>query len=143
VFEKEGQRNVNFDWTEYGHTGALWLRLEIPYPKTGGPGGNFHIVGMFTPISEGMTAINFWRCRKVAGWQRDTWRFLYKNRLEARHWHVLEQDRIMLEQCDPDANKDENLYSHDMGLALVRRTMRKEARAQLAALAEKSAHAAE
>ena len=136
VFEKEGQRNVNFDWTEYGHTGALWLRLEIPYPKSGGPGGNFHIVGMYTPISENKAAVIHWRCRKVSGWQRDTWRFLYKNRLEARHWHVLEQDRTMLEQCDPDANKHENLYSHDSGLVRLRRILRNQATQQVAALAE-------
>ena len=28
VFEKEGQRNVNFDWTEFLDTGAHWLRLD-------------------------------------------------------------------------------------------------------------------
>ncbi len=134
VFEKEGQRNVNFDWTEYGMSGALWLRLEIPYPKTGGPGGNFHIVGMVTPAGDNNSAIVFWRCRKVSGWQRNAWRFLYKNRLEARHWHVLEQDRVMLEQCDPDANKRENLYAHDMGLIRLRRVFRNQATAQLAAL---------
>ncbi|MDF2117001.1 aromatic ring-hydroxylating dioxygenase subunit alpha [Roseiarcaceae bacterium H3SJ34-1] len=136
VFEKEGQRNVNFDWTEYANTNALWLRLEIPYPKSGGPGGNFHIIGMYTPISENKAVVIHWRCRKVDGWHRDTWRFLYKNRLEARHWHVLEQDRTMLEQCDPDANKHENLYSHDMGLVRLRRVMKNQAVQQLTALAE-------
>ena len=30
MFEKVGQRNINFDWTEFGDTGAHWLRLEIP-----------------------------------------------------------------------------------------------------------------
>ena len=135
VFEKEGQRNVNFDWTEYGHTGAFWLRLEIPYPKTGGPGGNFHIIGMYTPISANRAAVMHWRCRKVSGWQRDAWRFLYKNRLEARHWQVLEQDRVMLEQCDADANQHENLYAHDMGLVRLRRVLRNQAIAQLSELA--------
>ncbi len=141
VFEKEGQRNVNFDWTEYGHTGALWLRLEIPYPKTGGPGGNFHIIGMYTPISENKTAVIHWRCRRLSGWQRDAWRFLYKNRLEARHWQVLEQDRVMLEQCDPDANQHENLYAHDMGLVRLRRVMRNQAAGQIAELAQAGRHA--
>ena len=28
----------------------------------------------------------------MQGWQRDAWRFLYKNRLEGLHWAVLEQD---------------------------------------------------
>ena len=117
-------------------TGATWLRLEIPYPKTGGPGGNFHIVGMCTPISPTKTAIVFWRCRKVSGWQRDTWRFLYKNRLEARHWHVLEQDRLMIEEFEPDANHREMLYQHDIGLVKARKLMRAKAEAQLKALAE-------
>ena len=34
---------------------------------------------------------------RALGWQRDLWRFLYKNRLEGRHWAVLEQDRIVHE----------------------------------------------
>ncbi|MFC5606850.1 aromatic ring-hydroxylating oxygenase subunit alpha [Variovorax soli] len=125
VFEKEGQRNVNFDWTEWGDTGAHWMRLEIPYPKTGGPGGNFIIIGGYSPINSGLTAVFFWRCRKLpAGWERDTWRFLYQNRLEARHWHVLEQDRVMLEDMEPDANQHENLYQHDLGVVRLRRHLR-------------------
>lgn len=135
VFEKEGQRNVNFDWTEWGETGTHWMRLEIPYPKTGGPGGNFHIVGSYTPITDTMAAVTHWRCRRIDGWQRDTWRFLYKNRLEARHWAVLEQDRVMLEQCEPDAREREILYHHDMGLVRLRRRLKALATEQLAALA--------
>jgi phenylpropionate dioxygenase-like ring-hydroxylating dioxygenase large terminal subunit len=133
VFEKVGQRNVNFDWTEWGETGLHWMRLEIPYPKTGGPGGNFIIVGTYTPISPTMSAVIHWRCRKVDGWQRDAWRFLYKNRLEARHWHVLEQDRVMIELYAPDARDYENLYQHDTGLVRLRRRMRTLAQQQIAA----------
>jgi phenylpropionate dioxygenase-like ring-hydroxylating dioxygenase large terminal subunit len=135
VFEKEGQRNVNFDWTEFGDTGTHWLRLEIPYPKNGGPGGNFHIVGIYTPIAENIAGVFHWRCRRVSGWQRDAWRFLYKNRLEARHWAVLEQDRAMLEQFDPDACNHEFLYQHDMGVVRLRRYLRNKAEAQLKAQA--------
>jgi phenylpropionate dioxygenase-like ring-hydroxylating dioxygenase large terminal subunit len=125
VFEKTGQRGVNFDWTEWGDTGWQWMRLEIPYPKTGGPGGNFAIVAGLAPISKTQSAVFFWRCRKVSGWQRDTWRFLYRNRLEARHWHVLEQDRIMMEQMEPDANQREHLYQHDIGVSRLRRHLKK------------------
>lgn len=132
VFEKVGQRNVNFDWTEWGETGLHWMRLEIPYPKTGGPGGNFVIVGTYTPITPTMSAVIHWRCRKVEGWQRDAWRFLYKNRLEARHWHVLEQDRVMIEQFPADARERENLYQHDTGLVRLRRRMRALAQQQIA-----------
>lgn len=131
VFEKAGQRGVNFDWTEWGETGLHWMRLEIPYPKTGGPGGNFAIVGCVTPISADLCAVFFWRCRKVQSWMRDTWRFLYRNRLEARHWTVLEQDRVMMEQMELDANERENLYQHDIGLVRLRRRLRRLAEEQL------------
>lgn len=131
VFEKEGQRDVNFDWTEWGDTGTHWMRLEIPYPKTGGPGGNFIIIGSYTPISPNVAAVFHWRCRRVSGWQRDAWRFLYRNRLEARHWAVLEQDREVLEFMEPDANQNEHLYQHDMGIVRLRRHLRNLAKAQL------------
>jgi phenylpropionate dioxygenase-like ring-hydroxylating dioxygenase large terminal subunit len=134
VFEKEGQRGVNFDWTEWADTDLHWMRLEIPYPKTGGPGGGFTIIGSYTPIVENVSAAFHWRCRKLpAGWQRDTWRFLYRNRLEARHWTVLEQDRAVLEVMEPDANQNEHLYQHDMGIVRLRRHLRNLAKAQLAA----------
>ena len=136
LFAKEGQRNVNFDWSEFADTGGQWARLEIPYPKTGGPGGGFIIIGMVTPISPELCGVYFWRVRKVApGWQRDTWRFLYRDRLEARHWHVLEQDRVLLEDLAPNANdpKHEHLYDHDMGVVRLRRVMRSLAQEQIEA----------
>jgi len=136
VFEKEGQRGVNFDWTEWADTGVHWMRLEIPYPKTGGPGGGFSIIGSYTPITPTMSAVFHWRCRRIDGWQRDTWRFLYKNRLEARHWAVLEQDRDMLEFMEPDANEREHLYQHDMGIVRVRRHLKHLAKAQVEASAK-------
>ena len=43
------------------------------------------IIGSYTPIGSNMSAVFFWRCRRVQGWQRNVWRFLYRNRLEARH----------------------------------------------------------
>jgi phenylpropionate dioxygenase-like ring-hydroxylating dioxygenase large terminal subunit len=133
VFEKTGQRGVNFDWTEWGGTHLHWMRLEIPYPPSGGPGGNFAIVACATPINERLCAVFFWRCRRVDGWQRDAWRFLYRNRLEARHWAVLEQDRVMLEQMEPDANQHEHLYQHDIGLVRLRRLLKKLATEQVEA----------
>jgi len=132
IFEKADQRDVNFDWSEFADTGLQWLRLDIPYPKTGGPGGSFVIIGCCTPIAANKSAVFFWRTRKVSGWQRNAWRFLYRNRLEARHWAVLEQDRVVLEVMDPDANKHEHLYQHDVGLMRVRRQLRQLAIEQLA-----------
>jgi len=132
VFEKKGQRDVNFDWTEWREAGHIHtMRLEIPYPKTGGPGGNFTIVGSYVPAEKNVTGVFFWRCRKVSGWQRDTWRFLYKNRLEQRHWNVLEQDRVAIEAMEPNANTREFLYQHDLGIVRLRRRLKALAQAQI------------
>ncbi len=130
VFEKVGQRGVNFDWVELGESGCLWLRLTIPYQTKYGPGGSFGIVGFATPVDETHCQVYFWRTRKVQGWQRDVWRFLYRNRLEGLHWQVLEQDRLVLEAMAPDAREHEFLYEHDVGLARVRRMLEKRAAEQ-------------
>jgi phenylpropionate dioxygenase-like ring-hydroxylating dioxygenase large terminal subunit len=135
IFEKTNQRGINFDWTEFGETGGAWMRLAIPYRKKVGPGGPFTIVGFTTPIDEGHCQVFFWRIRKVQGWQRDVWRFLYKNRLEGLHWNVLEQDRIVLENMAPNARGREFLYQHDVGLTWVRRMLTKMAEKQVIALA--------
>ena len=135
-FEKTDQRGVNFDWVEYCRTGADWVQLEIPYPPTAGPGGPFGIVGMGTPINAHQTAVFFWRYRLVTGWERDTWRFLYKTKLEDRHWAVLEQDRMMLEAMAKDADQAENLYQHDLGVVRLRRLYLSLAEQQAAALVQ-------
>jgi phenylpropionate dioxygenase-like ring-hydroxylating dioxygenase large terminal subunit len=142
LFEKVGQRDVNFDWVEWGETGSAWMRLSIPYRKDAGPGGTFYIVGFVTPVDERNCRVFFWRCRKVAGWQRDAWRFLYKTRLEGLHWEVLEQDRVVLEAMAPDAREHEFLYQHDTGLSRVRRRLHQLAGEQLAALARANSVAA-
>ena len=85
--------------------------------------GGGAIIGSYTPIGPNLSAVFFWRCRRVDGWQRNVWRFLYRNRLEARHWVVLEQDRVMLESMEPDANQREHLYEHDVGLSRLRKIM--------------------
>ena len=127
IFEKVGQQGVNFDWVELGDTGAMWLRLSIPYRKRYGPGGPFFIVGIATPVDATHCQVYFWRTRKVQGWQRNAWRLLYKNRLEALHWAVLEQDQFVLESLPADAREREFLYDHDVGLARVRRLLEKRA----------------
>lgn len=127
IFEKTTQQGVNFDWVELGDTGGLWLRLSIPYRKRYGPGGSFTIVGFATPVDDKHCQVYFWRCRKVQGWQRHVWRFLYRNRLEGLHWAVLEQDQIVLETLPEHARDNEFLYDHDVGLARVRRMLEKRA----------------
>jgi hypothetical protein len=46
---------------------------------------------------------------------------------------VLEQDRVMMEDMEPDANQREILYQHDMGIVRLRRRLRSLAEAQIAA----------
>jgi phenylpropionate dioxygenase-like ring-hydroxylating dioxygenase large terminal subunit len=135
MFEKVGQRDVNFDWVELGDTGCLWLRLAIPYKKRYGPGGNFGIVGFATPVDETHCQVYFWRTRKVQGWQRSVWRFMYRNRLEALHWAVLEQDQFVLESLPDNARTREYLYEHDVGVVRVRRMLEKRAAEQALARA--------
>ncbi|MEC7489509.1 MAG: aromatic ring-hydroxylating dioxygenase subunit alpha [Pseudomonadota bacterium] len=127
IFEKKNQKGVNFDWSEWYDVDFQAVCLEIPYPLTGGPGGSFGIVFHTTPIDDSSSVCFFWRHRKVSGWERATWRFLYKNRLEGRHWHVLEQDRLVAERMAEDADRNEYLYSHDAGVVRVRKLMADEA----------------
>ena len=137
IFGKSDQRDVNFDWIEWGDSGAFWMRVSpLPYRKEVGPGGHFGIIGFVTPIDEDNCRVFFWRTRKVEGWQRDVWRFMYRHRLETLHWDVLEQDRVLLEGMARDARDHEFLYQHDTGLARVRRLLEQEAETQLTALAE-------
>ena len=49
----------------------------------------------------------------MSGWQRNVWRFLYRNHLEQLHWDVLEQDRIILENLAPNA-RARNSYINTM-----------------------------
>jgi phenylpropionate dioxygenase-like ring-hydroxylating dioxygenase large terminal subunit len=128
------QQNKNFDWTEMvTESAAPYCRLDIPYPDAAGPGGPFRIIGFTTPVDEGNCLVFFWRMRKASGLAREVWRFLYRATLEARHWHVLEQDREMLVHMPPDARKREMLYQHDVGVARIRQALVNKAKAQLAA----------
>lgn len=130
-FAKTDQQNVNFDWVEYHRSGIDWLHLAIPYPPSGGPGGPFGVVGMVTPATAASCKVFFWRYRRVSGWERDVWRFLYRTVIEERHWQVLEQDRELLQAMAPDADAHEHLYQHDLGVVRIRKLLREQARRQV------------
>jgi hypothetical protein len=128
------QKDVNLDWTDVIVDGAqVYCRLDIPYPDAAGPGGPFRIIGYTTPVDERSCMVFFWRFRQVSGVARESWRFLYRATLEARHWHVLEQDREMLTNIPGDAHKREMLYQHDVGVARMRRMLAQQVKDQLAA----------
>ncbi|WP_346913772.1 aromatic ring-hydroxylating dioxygenase subunit alpha [uncultured Roseibium sp.] len=128
------QSGENFDWSEFEvHPGTMFCFLDIPYPKAAGPGGNMRIVGFVAPIDATTCKVFFWRLRKVSGLARESWRFLYRAKLEANHWHVLEQDRVMLEGMPDDARKREMLYQHDLGVSRIRQMLTRAAKSQIEA----------
>jgi phenylpropionate dioxygenase-like ring-hydroxylating dioxygenase large terminal subunit len=129
---RTNQSGVNIDWHEVMfHPGnILWVTTEIPYPPSAG-GGSFMINGHPTPIDAETTYVWFYRSRRLSGWQRDMWRFLYRNRLEARAFYVVEQDRTMLERISLSARERERLIQTDIAVGRMRRLVREEALRQL------------
>jgi phenylpropionate dioxygenase-like ring-hydroxylating dioxygenase large terminal subunit len=125
---RDNQRGVNIDWHEafLRPDNIFWIRTEIPYPASIG-GGSFRIVGLPTPIDRNSTYFWVYRSRKISGWQRDLWRFLYKNRLGPRSDIVVEQDRVMLEAIPLEARRREKLLQVDVAVARLRRMLRAEA----------------
>ncbi|RRQ27411.1 3-phenylpropionate dioxygenase [Rhodococcus sp. Eu-32] len=138
-FEKTDQRGVNFDWVEFVRGSMDFVDLEIPYGPGAGPGGVFGIVGMSTPVDAENSVVFHWRTRRVSGWERESWRFLYRTVLEEKHWQVLEQDRTVLEVLASDADHEEHLYQHDLGVSRIRRMYRADAVAQAEQLAKANA----
>lgn len=132
--ERVGQTGENFDWSEFEvHEGNMFCFLEIPYPAAAGPGGVFRIVGFCQPMDATTNKVFFWRMRQVEGVARESWRFLYRARMEKTHWDVLEQDRVMLEGMPDDARKREMLYQHDLGVSRIRQILTRAAKAQIEA----------
>jgi|SRR5579884_1111080 len=138
VVKRVAQQQVNFDWAELIVTDCmLYGRVLIPYPPAAGPGGPMFVITFVTPVDESNCRIFFWRTRAaLTTLERETWRFLFRARLETRHWRVLEQDREMLEHMPPDAYQREMLYQHDIGVTRLRRIMRRKAEAQIKAEAD-------
>ena len=133
---RTNQRGVNIDWNEtfLYPDNVFWVRTEIPYPPH--IGGSFRINAHPTPIDKDRTFVWFYRSRQITGWQRDMWRFLYRNRLEARAFEVVDQDRVMLERVSLQARQREMLLQTDIAVARIRRIMKREAERQFTALAE-------
>jgi phenylpropionate dioxygenase-like ring-hydroxylating dioxygenase large terminal subunit len=123
IVEREGQRGVNFDWSEFYCRASLWVRLDIPLPF--GPKGILRILCFATPIDENSTLVYFLRYRKLAGWKRAYWRFLYKTFWEKQHLKVIEQDRIILEsQRGAQSRLAEHLANSDRGVTELRKFLR-------------------
>jgi phenylpropionate dioxygenase-like ring-hydroxylating dioxygenase large terminal subunit len=126
LVEREGQRGVNFDWSEIFGRDTLWVRLDIPLPF--GPKGTLRILCFCTPIDEGSALVYFLRYRNLAGWKRAYWRFLYRWFWEKQHFKVIEQDRVILEsQRGAESRSAEHLANSDRGVSELRRFLREKA----------------
>ena len=73
------------------------------------------------------------RLRKVSGWQRDLWHFLFHYRLRGFVDAVLAQDKAAMDAMPPWP-APENLYQHDIGVVRMRRHVREVATSQARAL---------
>jgi phenylpropionate dioxygenase-like ring-hydroxylating dioxygenase large terminal subunit len=123
VVEREGQRGVNFDWSEVFGRDTLWVRLDIPLPF--GPKGTLRILCFCTPIDANSSLVYFLRYRNLSGWKRTYWRFLYRTFWEKQHFKVIEQDRVILEsQRGAESRSIEHLSNSDRGVSELRRFLR-------------------
>jgi phenylpropionate dioxygenase-like ring-hydroxylating dioxygenase large terminal subunit len=123
IVEREGQRGVNFDWSEFFCRDSMWVRLDIPLPF--GPKGILRILCFATPIDDDQSLVYFLRYRNLSGAKRAYWRFLYKTFWEKQHWKVIEQDRFILEsQRGARSRESEHLANSDRGVTELRRLLR-------------------
>ena len=129
--ERESQRLVNFDYIEMHFPN--WVRLDIPYPRTAGPGGPLHVLVFATPVDKETSIFYFIRMRQVRGWKRNLWRFFWWLFLERMAWNVIEQDRTIIEsQRGLIARRREHLVQADLGVLHFRRLLNEEAARQKA-----------
>ncbi len=140
---RDNQSGVNIDRTlvTYRPGNNIWIETSIPYPKSVG-GNFFRILGYPTPIDRHRTLIWFFRYQQSSGWRRDLWRFFYRNRLDARHAFVADQDKAMIEAIPDDAREREGLFQTDVGVVRLRRLLAGIAREQAQALRERAGGAA-
>jgi phenylpropionate dioxygenase-like ring-hydroxylating dioxygenase large terminal subunit len=131
IVEREGQKGVNFDWSEFYCRDSLWVRLDIPLPF--GPKGILRILCFATPISQDATLVYFLRYRNLSGWKRIYWRFLYKAFWEKQHLRVIEQDRVILEsQRGAQSRTAEHLANSDRGVTELRKLLREKLACRIA-----------
>ena len=123
LVEREGQRGVNFDWSEFYCRDSIWVRLDIPLPF--GPKGILRILCFTTPINEDRSLVYFLRYRKLSGFKRAYWRFLYRTFWVNQHQKVIEQDRVILESLrGAQSRAAEHLANSDRGVTELRKFLR-------------------
>jgi len=121
----------NVEIMEFIDNGSFWFRVGFYAPPGCGPGGNWRVFPLATPIDEHHCQMTVWRMRNVSGWEGDLFRFMFNTKLEQYNWAIVQEDKEMLEAMPPWPAR-ENLYQHDIGPARLRKHVRDEARKQCA-----------
>lgn len=125
ISERVSQHMVNFDSAEF-HLPS-WFRIDIPYPRSAGPGGPLHILVTATPIDEDSTLFHFVRLRHVTGWKWWLWRLTWRLYLERAASNVIDQDRMILEsQRGLGSRLNEHLVGSDFGIIQLRALLNRE-----------------
>jgi phenylpropionate dioxygenase-like ring-hydroxylating dioxygenase large terminal subunit len=126
---RKGERGRDLDAIEYHFPN--WVRTNVPYPWSAGPGGPMRILGFITPIdADGV--VTYWRRqRPITGWKWWLWRALWHLRLKKKADQVVDQDEVMLRtQRNLEARRDEVLDQSDVGVARTRSMLAREWRRQ-------------
>jgi phenylpropionate dioxygenase-like ring-hydroxylating dioxygenase large terminal subunit len=120
----------NIEEMDFVDNGTLYARVGISLPPALGPGGILRVIATVVPIDRSNCQINFWRLRRVSGWQAAMYRFMFNMKYDTFAWDVIEQDRVAIEAAPPWPSP-ENLYQHDAGVVRLRRHLRAEAEREL------------
>jgi nitrite reductase/ring-hydroxylating ferredoxin subunit len=122
----------NLEVMQFMDQSTIYVRVGVALPPALGPGGPLRVITTVVPIDADSCQINFWRLRKISGWEGALYRFMFNMKYDVATWEVLEQDRSALETL-PKWPASENLYQHDVGVVRMRRHMRAEAEKQVQA----------
>jgi phenylpropionate dioxygenase-like ring-hydroxylating dioxygenase large terminal subunit len=120
----------NIEAMQFVDAGTMYFRVGISLPPMLGPGGPLRVIATVVPIDAGSCQLNFWRLRRLAGWQAAMYRFMFNMVYDGFAWEVIEQDREAIEALPPWP-APEHLYQHDTGITRLRRHLRSEAEKQI------------
>src|SRR5262249_9185591 len=65
----------NIEAMHFVDSGMFYVKVGVSLPPALGPGGRLQIIATVVPIDAQSCQINFWRLRKIAGWQAAMYRF--------------------------------------------------------------------
>ena len=108
-----------------------WVRLDVSYPWTAGPGGPMRILAFITPVDDHTTQVYNLRLRHITGWKWWLWWTLWHVHLKRRMFYLLAQDEAILKsQRGLSSRADESLDQCDAGTVRMRKMLAEDWRKQ-------------